>query len=85
MIKLRNILINLVLTVVFMSLIMLFMILCNKYNETHFYASRAYNEMKASEYKMLTAQYQMQTAKLKLDVEEARLQVFLSAYGDKKK
>ncbi|MBO7518630.1 MAG: hypothetical protein J6T31_05920 [Methanobrevibacter sp.] len=85
MIKLKEVLINTALLCLVLCILMCFLVLCNKYNETHYYAARAYNEMKASEYKMRAAQYQMETAKLRLDVEEARLQAFLNAYGGGRK
>jgi len=84
MLKIRNLLINLTLVLLIMSLFMFFLILCEKYNETHYSAAKAFNEMKAAEYKAKAEQHKMETAKLHLDVEEARLQAFLNTYRVKK-
>lgn len=85
MIKIRNLLINITLITLIMSLFMFFLILCEKYNETHYAAAKAYQEMKAAEYKAKAEQHKMETAKLRLEVEEVRLQAFLNTYGAKKK
>lgn len=77
----KTILANFVLTLLIACLVMIFMILCNQYNKTHYYAAVAYNEMKATEYRMKAEQYRMETVKLHLEVEEARLNLFIKAYG----
>lgn len=81
--KIRTVLLNVLLVTSVMCMVMVFLILCDKYEANHNKAQATYYEMRASEYKMLTAQYQMQTAKLRLDVEEARLKLFLENYGKK--
>lgn len=55
--------------------------LCNEYSATRYKSQMAYNEMKASEYKMQAEDFKMQTVKLHFDIEEARLKVFLKQYG----
>jgi len=82
--RINKFILNVILIGVLMCLILLFLILLNQYNKTHYSAEIAFNEMKATEYKMKTEQYKMQTARLHLEVEEARLQAFLEKYGGKK-
>lgn len=55
--------------------------LCNEYSATRYKSQMAYNEMKASEYKMNAEDFRMQTIKMHLDIEEAKLKVFLKQYG----
>ena len=77
----KTILTNFVLTLLVACLVLIFMILCNQYNRTHYYAVEAYNERKATEYRMKAEQHRMETARLHLEVEEARLKLFIKAYG----
>ena len=81
--KLRSFLVNLILTVSLMCLVMVFFILCNNYEITHNKAEATRNDLKASEYRMLTEQYKSENARLNLDLSEAKLQAFLKAFGDK--
>ena len=57
------------------------MILCDKYSQNHHKASMAYNDMKASEYRMMTEQYKSETARLNLELTEAKIKAFVKAYG----
>ena len=82
--KIQKILINVLLTLAVMCSVMCFLILLEKYEINHKKSRATDYELKASEYKALTAQYQMQNAKLRLDVEEAKLKVFIETYGSKK-
>ena len=79
--RIKTFLINTGLVVVLMCLVMCFLILCNKYEQTHNTAQLTYNEMKASEYKALTEQYKSETARLNYEIAEARLNAFLKKYG----
>lgn len=79
--RIRRYLINVVLACVMACLVAEFFILCDKYTQNHYRASTAYNEMKASEYKMQMEQYRMETARLNFECSEAKLRTFLKAYG----
>ena len=80
--KFRETIINCILSFLCLCLLMVFMLLCNKYSKTHHQASTAYQDMKAAEYRAQTEQLKMQTAKVKLETEEIRLRAFIRAYSN---
>lgn len=79
--RFQQLLINTSLVLCVMCLALGFMILIDKYQETHNKANAAYQDMKAAEYRALTEQYKSETARLTYECAEAKLNAFLKIYG----
>lgn len=79
--KFRTWTVNLILITGALCLVMLFLILCNKYETTHNNAKLAEYDMEAARYRAQTESVKMQTAQIHLDAENARLKAFIKAFS----
>ena len=80
--KVRKWIVNTILLFICAGLFLVVLILCNKYDATHFNAEIAKYDREAAMYRAQTESVKMQTAKIYLEAEEARLKAFIKAFSN---
>ena len=79
--RMHEFLINVCLLAISLCLIMLFMIMCNKYSASQYEVDIAKDNKSISNYKLLTEKYKSESALIHKQAEEAHLKAFLHCYG----